>query len=65
MGRSATVILTARPGITGYWQTYGRNDVTFASRLEMESYYVRNWSLWWDLVILTETPTAVVRRRGR
>ena len=65
MGRSATVILMARPGITGYWQTYGRNDVSFASRLQMESYYVRNWSLWWDLVILSETPAAVLLRRGR
>jgi Undecaprenyl-phosphate galactose phosphotransferase WbaP len=65
MGRSRKVILSARPGITGYWQVYGRNAVPFEARLEMESYYVRNWSLWWDLVILLETPRALLARRGK
>lgn len=58
------VILEAKPGMTGYWQVTGRADVTFEERLEMESQYVRNWSLWWDIVILVQTVVAVLARRG-
>ena len=58
------VILEAKPGMTGFWQVTGRSDVTFGERLEMESQYVRNWSLWWDIVLLVKTVTVVVARRG-
>ena len=58
------VILQAKPGITGYWQVTARNDVTFADRLEMEAHYVRNWSIWWDVILLLRTPWAVVVGRG-
>ena len=58
------VILEAKPGMTGFWQVTGRSDVTFSERLEMESQYVRNWSLWWDIILLVKTFTVVVARRG-
>ncbi len=58
------VILEAKPGMTGFWQVTGRSNVTFSERLEMESQYVRNWSLWWDIVLLVKTVTVVVARRG-
>ena len=64
MGKYADVILEAKPGITGYWQVSGRNEVTFRERLEMESHYVRNWSIWWDIILLVQTASVVVRRRG-
>lgn len=57
-------ILEAKPGMTGYWQVTGRSNVTFGERLEMESQYVRNWSLWWDIILLFKTVSVVLARRG-
>jgi len=53
-----------RPGITGLWQVSGRNDVTYAERVHMDSWYVRNWSVWYDLVILCKTVAVVLKGRG-
>ena len=64
MGEKAPAILEAKPGMTGYWQVSGRNEITFEDRLEMEAHYVRNWSIWWDIVILTQTAAAVLGRQG-
>ncbi len=64
MGERAPAILEAKPGVTGYWQVSGRNEITFEDRLEMEAHYVRNWSIWWDIVILTQTAAAVLGRQG-
>jgi lipopolysaccharide/colanic/teichoic acid biosynthesis glycosyltransferase len=65
MGPDADLIFLARPGITGYWQVEGRNDVTFEERQAMEADYVRNWSVWWDVEILVRTPLAVLRGPGK
>jgi undecaprenyl-phosphate galactose phosphotransferase len=54
----------AMPGITGLWQVSGRNDTTYDDRVEMDSWYVFNWSLWLDIVILFSTPLVVIVRRG-
>ena len=43
------------PGITGLWQVSGRNDVTYAERVNLDAYYVRNWSIWLDIYILSRT----------
>lgn len=53
-----------RPGITGPWQVGGRNYVTFARRVELESWYVRNWSLWHDIVILCKTFPVLFSGKG-
>ena len=53
-----------RPGITGLWQVSGRNDVSYAERVQMDSWYVRNWSLWHDIAILCKTFPAVLKRSG-
>lgn len=53
-----------RPGITGLWQVSGRNNVGYNARVSLDSYYVRNWSLWLDLYILARTPIAVLSRDG-
>jgi Undecaprenyl-phosphate galactose phosphotransferase WbaP len=53
-----------RPGITGYWQVSGRSDTSYANRVAMDAHYVRNWSVWFDLVILVRTAGVVVRRDG-
>ncbi len=64
MGAYGETIFEAKPGITGYWQVSGRSTVTFRERLEMESHYVRNWSIWWDIVLFAQTPRAVLEKRG-
>ncbi len=64
IGPFRDILFRAKPGMTGYWQVTGRNDVTFEDRLEMEAHYVRNWSFWWDIILLVQTPAAVLRRRG-
>jgi Undecaprenyl-phosphate galactose phosphotransferase WbaP len=43
------------PGITGLWQVSGRNDVTYSERVNLDAYYVRNWSVWLDIYILLRT----------
>lgn len=58
------IILGTVPGITGLWQVRGRNEITFEERLSLESWYVRNWSIWLDVTLLIRTIGAVLKRRG-
>lgn len=53
-----------RPGITGMWQTSGRSDTTYAERVAMDTWYVRNWSLWIDMKYLLKTFSAVLEKKG-
>jgi undecaprenyl-phosphate galactose phosphotransferase len=54
-----------RPGITGLWQVSGRSDVSsYEKRVTMDSWYVRNWSLWHDIAIICKTVPAVFMGRG-
>jgi Undecaprenyl-phosphate galactose phosphotransferase WbaP len=53
-----------RPGMSGLWQVGGRSDTSYAERVEMDAYYVRNWSVWLDLIILARTVKCVVLGRG-
>lgn len=54
----------AKPGMTGLWQVSGRNDVDYTKRVYFDSWYVKNWSLWNDLVILCKTVSVVIKRAG-
>ena len=56
--------LMVRPGITGMWQASGRSDTTYEERVAMDTWYVRNWSLWIDLNYLLNTIKAVLSKRG-
>lgn len=53
-----------RPGITGLWQISGRSQTTFRDRAMLDEWYVRNWSLWYDLAILFKTVKVVLNRDG-
>ena len=53
-----------RPGISGLWQVGGRSDTGYDERVALDAYYVRNWSVWLDLVILARTIATVASRRG-
>ncbi len=55
---------SVRPGITGAWQISGRNDTTYAERVQMDTEYVRNPSLLKDLEIVFRTANAVLSARG-
>lgn len=52
------------PGITGLWQVSGRSKLTFAERIAMDTWYVKNWNLWYDIAILSKTIKVVVFREG-
>lgn len=54
----------ARPGLTGLWQVSGRSDTSYEHRVQLDSWYVRNWSLAQDFAILLRTVPAVLERRG-
>jgi Undecaprenyl-phosphate galactose phosphotransferase WbaP len=56
--------LEAPPGMTGLWQISGRNDTGYEDRVALDSWYVRNWSLWYDLVIMIKTVRVVLARKG-
>ncbi len=56
--------LSVRPGLTGLWQVSGRNKTSFKRRIYWDSWYVRNWSLWGDIVILIKTPIVLLTRKG-
>ena len=53
-----------RPGITGLWQVSGRSEVGNEGMIRWDGYYVRNWSIWLDIVILVRTVRAVLKARG-
>ena len=49
-----------RPGITGYAQVNGRNNISWAKKFELDVYYVENFSLWLDIKILFQTVAKVL-----
>jgi len=57
-------LLTVKPGITGPWQVNGRNNLTYEERIKLSMYYIRNYTIWLDLLILLKTIPAVLKRRG-
>jgi len=63
-GDDVQYFLMVRPGMTGLWQVSGRNDMDYDKRVYLDTWYVKNWSLWYDLVILFKTVNVVLNRRG-
>lgn len=64
MGEAYYTIIKAKPGITGYWQVNGRNNVAFKTRVEMDCWYMQNKSLELDLKLLGKTLGVVLSREG-
>ncbi len=52
------------PGITGLWQVSGRNNTTYDERVQLDAYYVRNWSPWLDMYLLIRTIRIVLFADG-
>jgi lipopolysaccharide/colanic/teichoic acid biosynthesis glycosyltransferase len=64
--RTSKIFLQVRPGLTGYWQAYARNDATYSSgeRQQMELFYCSNRSFWFDIKIFFKTFSRVLSRKG-
>jgi Undecaprenyl-phosphate galactose phosphotransferase WbaP len=63
-GNSYGLYTRVKGGVTGLWQVSGRNDVSYEERVKLDSFYVRNWSVWLDLCILYRTIGTVLFRNG-
>ena len=62
--RTTALLHSVKSGVTGLWQVSGRSNLSFEKRIELETYYTQNWSLWLDLKILIKTPLEILKRRG-
>jgi exopolysaccharide biosynthesis polyprenyl glycosylphosphotransferase len=56
--------LEVRPGITGLWQVSGRSELSFEDYVRLDLFYVENWSIAYDLFILSKTVPLLVSTRG-
>lgn len=56
-------LLAIKPGVTGMAQISGRSDLHFEEEAKLDIYYIENWSLLWDIIILLKTPFALLRKR--
>lgn len=64
LGEYKDFVLKVKPGITGLWQVSGRNNLTFKERNELDIWYINNWSLWADFVIMMKTIKVVLSKVG-
>ena len=62
--KHGALLLSVKSGVTGLWQVSGRSDLTNEQRIQLELYYVQNWSFWLDIKILFKTIMVVLRRTG-
>lgn len=63
-GTAFDVYTRVRPGITGLWQVSGRNNLSYDQRVHCDRYYICNWSIWMDVLILARTVPVVLGRKG-
>lgn len=63
-GKNFALYALVRPGMTGLWQVSGRNDQDFSQRPALDAWYIRNWSLSYDVLILLKTISVVLSGRG-
>lgn len=63
-GRYASYYLQTRPGVTGLWQVSGRSRTSYARRVALDTWYVKNWCFSRDIGILFRTVSVVVKRDG-
>lgn len=63
-GEQLDYYLQVRPGMTGLWQVSGRNDVDYSHRVYLDAWYVKNWSLWYDIAILFKTFKVIFGKEG-
>ncbi len=64
IGENVETILHVKPGLTGLWQISGRNELSFKERIELDVWYIQNWSLWLDFIIFVKTFVVLYSRHG-
>ena len=64
IGDYANIILKVKPGLTGWWQVMGRNATSFQERLQLDAYYISNWSVWLDIYIVIKTVWVLISGQG-
>lgn len=63
-GEFQDLLLSVKPGLTGYWQVNGRQEIDYQGRVAMDVYYLQHWNLRLDLLILLQTPWKVLKGEG-
>src|ERR1035438_9355383 len=63
-GQLLPKLLSVKPGMTGYWQVMGRQQTTYAERIQMDMFYIDHWSLSLDFIIMAKTFWKVLRADG-
>lgn len=58
------IVLSVKPGITGYWQVSGRSEINFDKRIVMDAEYVKKRSILYDFTIILKSPWAMISGRG-
>jgi len=61
---SVRVVLSVKPGLTGFWQVSGRSEINFDKRIQMDASYVSKRSIPYDLWIIAKTPWAMISGKG-
>jgi len=56
--------LKVKPGVTGWAQIHGRNELSWPERIEYDIRYIENWSLWLDIKIIYKTAAILLSRKG-
>ena len=62
--QAVKIVLSVKPGITGFWQVSGRSEINFDKRIEMDADYVKKRSIVYDIVIMLKSPWAMIAGRG-
>lgn len=63
-GKKKAKFLSMRPGLTGYWASNGRNNISYKERIKMELYYIDHCGILLDLQIIFDTIFAVIKKEG-
>lgn len=63
-GDKTSLILSVLPGLSGMWQISGRSATGYEERINLDSYYIQNWSVWLDLWIILKTVWVVLKGKG-
>lgn len=64
LGKDLDFITRVKPGISGLWQVSGRSNLLFGERKTLDVWYIQNWSLWMDMIILVKTFKVVFLKTG-
>jgi lipopolysaccharide/colanic/teichoic acid biosynthesis glycosyltransferase len=63
-GEAIAQYYATRPGLTGLWQVSGRSNTSYTKRVQLDVWYVNNWTIWNDIAVLFKTIPVVLGRQG-